>query len=48
MISTRHASRFITGEVKYMGGGMGGGIEKQQHYYTQPGKVAVHQQQMQK
>jgi len=31
-----------------MGGGMGGGIEKQQHYYTQPGKVAVHQQQMQK
>lgn len=31
-----------------MGSGMGGGIEKQQHYYTQPGKVAVHQQQMQK
>ncbi|MEQ8169974.1 MAG: hypothetical protein ABRQ38_13865 [Candidatus Eremiobacterota bacterium] len=31
-----------------MGSGMGSGIEKQQHYYTQPGKVAVHQQQMQK
>jgi hypothetical protein len=32
-----------------MGGSMGGGIEKQQHsYFTQPGKISVHQQQMQK